>query len=252
MTSNMAQVFVGTSGYSFKAWKGDFYPAKMPDKQLLPYYAERLATVELNNTFYRTPTKEAIAGWCNAVPPEFRFSIKAPQRITHVSRLKDTSLLEPFAELLAGFGERLGVVLFQFPPHLRLDFERLQAFRAVWPRAVPTALEFRHPSWDFAPVREWMRSEGLAWVVNDSDAVDEEGEDESPRVSLAGEHAVLASAAADGVSYLRLRRESYSDEELRAWADALKAVNGRVFVFFKHEVQGPGYAMNLRRLTSVE
>ncbi len=248
----MTQVFVGTSGYSFKAWKGGFYPVKMPDKQLLPYYAERLATVELNNTFYRTPTKEAIAGWCNAVPPEFRFSIKAPQRITHVSRLKDESLLGPLSELLAGFGERLGVVLFQFPPHFRLSFERLQAFRAAWPRAIPTALEFRHSSWDCAEVREWMRAEGLAWVVNDSDEAATEGEDESPRGAPAPDRAVLALAAARGITYLRLRRERYSDEELRAWADALRAVDGRVFVFFKHEVQGPGYAMNLRRLTALE
>lgn len=249
-TLRMTQVFAGTSGYSFKAWKGGFYPAKLPDKQLLPHYAGRLATVELNNTFYRTPTPEAIAGWCNAVPPEFRFSVKAPQRITHVSRLKDASLLAPFADLLAGFGERLGVVLFQFPPHFRLTIERLHAFRSAWPRAIPTALEFRHPSWDIAEVREWMRREGLAWVVNDSDDATEEGEAERGSAEPTVDSVALASAAAGGVSYVRLRRARYSDAHLQAWADALVSLEGRAFVFFKHEVQGPGYAVDLRRLTS--
>lgn len=258
----MEQVFVGTSGYSFKEWKGNFYPAKLPDKQFLTYYAERLATVELNNTFYRTPTVEAIAGWCNAVPSHFRFSVKAPQRITHVSRLKDMEPVRHFAGLVSGFGERLGVVLFQFPPQFRFDFDRLRAFRDTWPRHVPTALEFRNVSWDNPEVRTWMREEGLAWVVNDGDesTMASEGEhaetaDRAP--ALAVESAALDTTALDtavgnGLVYLRLRRAVYTQAQLASWAHALNAATAsRGFVFFKHEVQGPAYAATLRRLIDV-
>lgn len=250
----MDQVFVGTSGYSFKEWKGHFYPAKIPDKQLLPYYAERLATVELNNTFYRTPTVEAIAGWCNAVPPHFRFSVKAPQRITHVSRLKDMEPVRHFAGLVSGFGERLGVVLFQFPPQFRCEFDRLRAFRDAWPRAIPTALEFRNASWDNPDVRAWMRDEGLAWVVNDGDESDviaegERAEAGEPAAVPAESSALLHAAIGSGLVYLRLRRAAYDEALLAAWAQALHVTAAaRGFVFFKHEVQGPAYAATLRRL----
>lgn len=239
----MAQVFVGTSGYSFKTWKGHFYPAKLPERQFLPFYAERLETVELNNTFYRTPSPEAIAGWRSAVPPAFRFSVKAPQRITHLSRLKDVSLVGPFAELMAGFGEQLGVVLFQFPPQFGLNMERLYAFRDAWPRDLPTALEFRNSAWDIPATREWMRAEGFAWVVNDA-AYDAEPADAS---NLEAEH--LRAALGGGVSYVRLRRPAYTETELATWAERLKGGGAeRCFVFFKHEVSGPQYAATLRQL----
>lgn len=243
----MTQVFVGTSGYSFKTWKGHFYPAKLPERQFLPFYAERLETVELNNTFYRTPSAEAIAGWRSAVPPTFRFSVKAPQRITHLSRLKDVSLLGPFAELMVGFGEQLGVVLFQFPPQFGLNLERLRALRDAWPRHVPTALEFRNAAWDIPEVREWMRAEGFAWVVND--AADDVGDaDETAHeLKLDAEH--VRAASGGGVSYVRLRRPAYTEVELATWADRLKSGGAeRCFVFFKHEVGGPQYAATLRQL----
>jgi uncharacterized protein YecE (DUF72 family) len=240
----MAQVFAGTSGYSFKEWRGTFYPEKFPERQFLPYYAQRLSTVELNNTFYRTPTADSIAGWCANVPPEFKFSVKAPQRITHISRLKDVGeLLRGFAELLSGFDERLGVVLFQFPPQFRLNLERLHAFRDAWPRHIPTALEFRHASWDVAEVRTWLIDERLAWVVNDS----ADDEDAAVDVVAPGPRPELLTAAVGGDTlYVRLRREQYTDAELSAWAGALAAAKAqRVFAFFKHEVQGPGYAQAL-------
>jgi uncharacterized protein YecE (DUF72 family) len=257
----MAQVFAGTSGYSFKEWRGTFYPEKFPERQFLPYYAERLPTVELNNTFYRTPTPEAIAGWCANVPPSFKFSVKAPQRITHISRLKDASeLLGAFAELVMGFGERLGVVLFQFPPQFRVNFERLQAFREVWPRHIPTALEFRNASWDTDEIRTWLRAERLGWVVNDSDDGEAGSEPEAmptepealsteteamPSGPAAG---ALAAAIGGDVLYVRLRREQYTEVELSSWAKALAAAPTRtVYVFFKHEVRGPGYAQTLRQ-----
>lgn len=242
----MARVLAGTSGYSFKEWRGTFYPEKFPERQFLPFYAERLPTVELNNTFYRTPTKDAVAGWCANVPSEFRFSVKAPQRITHVSRLKEVGeLLVSFSETLAGFGERLGVVLFQFPPQFRVNFERLQAFREVWPRHIPTALEFRHASWDTDEIRGWLRDEQLAWVVNDSDETASGSPD-----ARAPDIDTVAAAVGGDVSYVRLRREVYSDDELARWAEVLASTPARtVFAFFKHEVRGPGYAQALRRQT---
>lgn len=242
----MAQVFVGTSGYSFKEWRGAFYPAKLAEREFLPYYAERLATVELNNTFYRTPTLEAIDGWCARVPPDFKFSVKAPQRITHVSRLKDAhEMIGNFAQLVTRFGERLGVVLFQFPPQFRSNFERLQQFREAWPRHIPTALEFRNPSWDTEEIRAWCRAERLAWVINDSDDEAAEADDVGP--VHGPEPRVLADAAGGDVTYVRLRRQHYTEQELWAWADGVGAAAARnAFVFFKHEVSGPGYAQLLR------
>jgi uncharacterized protein YecE (DUF72 family) len=255
----MTQVLVGTSGYSFKTWKGHFYPAKLPERQFLPFYAERLETVELNNTFYRTPSPEAIAGWRSAVPPTFRFSVKAPQRITHLSRLKDVSLLGPFAELMLGFGEQLGVVLFQFPPQFGLNLERVYALRDAWPKEIPTALEFRHPAWDIPEVRDWMRAEGFAWVVND--AADDAGDGTAVDTNVGAEAThvphldaeVVRAAAGGGAGYVRLRRPTYTEAELKTWAERLK--NGgaeRCFVFFKHEVSGPQYAATLRRLVEAK
>lgn len=241
----MAQVFAGTSGYSFKEWRGTFYPEKFPERQFLPYYAQRLSTVELNNTFYRMPTAESIDGWCRNVPPEFKFSVKAPQRITHISRLKDVGeLLRDFAELLKGFDERLGVVLFQFPPQFRVNLERLHAFRNAWPRHIPTALEFRHASWDVVEVRSWLREERLAWVVNDS--ADDEEVAGSEVGGAVPRTECLAAAEGGDTLYVRLRREQYTDEELSAWAEGLASATARnVFAFFKHEVRGPGYAQAL-------
>lgn len=246
----MAKILAGTSGYSFKEWRGTFYPEKLSERQFLPYYAERLPTVELNNTFYRMPTAEAIAGWCGHVSPAFEFSVKAPQRITHIKRLKDVDeVITGFADLVAGFGERLGVVLFQFPPQFKLNLERLHAFRKVWPRNIATALEFRHGSWDTPEVRDWFRAEGLGWVLNDSD--DEDGAELPSALSPGSVGRVpdvgaLDAAVGGGLLYLRLRRETYSEAELTTWAERLGSVAAkRVFAFFKHEVRGPGYAQAL-------
>lgn len=241
----MAKILAGTSGYSFKEWRGTFYPEKFPERQFLPYYAQRLPTVELNNTFYRMPTPESVAGWCGHVSPTFEFSVKAPQRITHIKRLKEVDeLLTGFAELVMGFGERLGVVLFQFPPQFKLNLERLHAFRQVWPRHIRTAIEFRHESWDTASVRDWLRAEGLGWVLNDAD--DEAAGGSAPATSRVPDVATLDAAVGGELLYVRLRRETYSDAELTSWAERLGAVKAaRVFAFFKHEVRGPGYAQGL-------
>src|SRR6185369_8940207 len=144
----MKNLFVGTSGYSYKEWKGSFYPEKFSAKDMLSYYAERLKTVELNNTFYRMPQREMVESWRTQVPPDFRFSVKASQRITNFQRLKEaeeaTKLMFDTVSVLE---DRLGVVLFQLPPNMKKDIERLNSFLGLLPTDVKATFEFRHPTW---------------------------------------------------------------------------------------------------------
>src|ERR1700752_3956829 len=139
-------LYVGTSGYSYKEWKGSFYPEKLAAKDKLPYYATRLSSVELNNTFYRLPQPEMVESWKSQVPDDFRFSVKASQRITHFKRLKDAE--EPTQLLLENVSlleNRLGVILFQLPPNMKKDLDRLKSFLEALPESTPSAFEFRHP-----------------------------------------------------------------------------------------------------------
>src|SRR5213594_995537 len=123
------RVRVGTSGYNFPEWKGTFYPAKIKPEAMLPYYAERLSTVEINYTFYRMPNAKTVAGWSGAVPAEFTFVLKAPQRITHIGRLKNVDdSVRYFTETIRPLGQRLGPVLVQLPPNFRQDLARLKDF----------------------------------------------------------------------------------------------------------------------------
>ena len=154
------QLHVGTSGFSYKEWKGPFYPGDLPAKAMLGFYAERLGSVEINNTFYRLPKASVLEAWCEQVPEAFRFVIKASRRITHFKRLKDAG--DETAYLLrtvAALGERLGCLLFQLPPNLKLDLPRLDAFLRELPAGVPAAFEFRHPSWACAEVLDRLRAD---------------------------------------------------------------------------------------------
>jgi len=215
---------VGTSGYSYKPWKGTFYPEGLPDRQMLAHYATRLPAVEINNTFYALPRASVLEGWAQQVPGEFRFALKASRRITHVKKLAgaddETAYLLATASRLE---QRLGCVLFQLPPYLRLDLPRLEQFLAQIPEGTRAAFEFRHPSWDDAAVSERLAARDFARVV-----VDEEGA--AP---------VLAAGASWG--YLRLRAPQYEREQLAAWAQAVQTQAwDEAFVFFKHEDAGLG------------
>lgn len=230
------ELFVGTSGFSYKEWKGPFYPADLAADRMLAWYAERLPAVEINNTFYRLPTARLLAGWAAEVPEGFRFSIKAARRITHLKRLRgaeeETGHL---ADVLTELGDRLGVVLFQLPPNLKADDERLAAFLATLPPRLPVAFEFRHPSWSEEPTRERLRGHGAALVLSDTD--DDPVTGDLPRTADWG--------------YLRLRRRDYGDDQLAAWAERLRATGWRrAFVFFKHEDEaaGPRLAARFREL----
>lgn len=216
---------VGTSGYSYREWKGSFYPDKLPAKQMLRHYGERFRTVEINSTFYGTPRASVLEAWAGEVPTSFQFVLKAPQRITHVQRLKDAS--ETVSQLLEAAGtlkKRLGPLLFQLPPNFKKDVPRLLAFLALLPARCRAAFEFRHPSWFDGEVFGLLRGHRAALCVAEA-----EGDLEVPFV-----------ATADW-GYLRLRRPDYGDAELKAWAKRVRGQDWRDgFVFFKHEDQGKG------------
>lgn len=215
----------GTSGFSYEGWKGSFYPEDLPARRWLAYYAERLPAVEINNTFYRLPKASVLAGWAEQVPEDFRFAIKASRRITHIKRLKgaedETGYL---VEVLAALGPRLGAVLFQLPPNLKLDVERLARFLDLLGGRVPAAFEFRHESWRDAQVVDLLRERGAALCGAD---VDDEAAPE-----------LVATAP---FAYLRLRRSAYAAGDLAEWSARLRRLAvPDAYVFFKHEDAGVG------------
>ena len=222
------KLHVGTSGFSYKQWKGPFYPEDLSNKDMLRFYAERLPSVEINNTFYRMPKVEVLESWADQVPEGFRFAIKASRRITHIKRLKqpveETNYL---IENLGALGERLGVVLFQLPPNLKKDLERLQSFLELLDGRVPAAFEFRNETWVDDEVAECLAARGAALCVSETD----EAGDGTPRVTAP-------------FGYLRLRRSGYTSEELAAWSARLADLDWvEAFVFFKHEDAGAGPRM---------
>jgi uncharacterized protein YecE (DUF72 family) len=218
------QLFSGTSGYSYKEWKGPFYPEKLPAGEMLRYYAQRLHTVEINNTFYRMPAESVLWQWSEEVPAGFAFTLKAPQRISHVKRLREAdSDMSEFLRRAAVLGDKLAQVLIQLPPQLRKDLPRLEAFLAQLPEHPRFAFEFRHASWLDDSVYEALRLRNAILCIADTD------EGETPLIATADR------------GYLRLRREQYDDAELQAWLERIAAQPwSDAFVYFKHEDAGLG------------
>jgi len=218
----------GTSGFSYKAWKGPFYPEDLPAREMLRYYAQQLPGVEINNTFYRLPKASVLEGWADQVPADFRFAVKASRRITHFKRLKGTE--DETAYLLsttATLGPRLGALLFQLPPNLKLDLPRLEAFLELLPEGLRAAFEFRHPSWLDEPVVALLGQRNFALVCVDAE------DSEAPELGVGGSW-----------GYLRLRRAGYDRAELASWAARIEATGwSEAFVFFKHEDAGAGPAL---------
>ncbi len=228
------RVLAGTSGYSYPAWKGSFYPADLPAARMLATYAARLPVVEINATFYRMPQAKTLAAWRAQVPPGFVFALKAPQRITHVKRLAAAADdVGFFHSVAAELGAALGPVLWQLPPSLRKDLPRLRDFLALLPRGGRAAFEFRHPSWQADDVVAALTEAGAALCIADDE------ERSTPAVATAG------------FGYLRLRRPDYDDAALARWADTVRAQRwDDAFVFFKHEdeARGPAYALRFGAL----
>ncbi len=219
------RILAGTSGWSYKEWKGYFYPEKLAAKDMLHYYAERFGAVEVNNTFYRMPKPEVLQGWAAQVPDDFAFVLKASKRITHDRRLNDVAdsvgyLLRTAATL----GPKLGPFLVQLPPNFKKDVPRLRAFLTLLEPPARAAFEFRHVSWFDEEVYAALRDNRAAWCVADT------GEEGDPPFV----------ATADW-GYLRLRRVEYGEKDLRDWAGRIQAQTWReAFVFFKHEEAGTG------------
>jgi uncharacterized protein YecE (DUF72 family) len=231
------RIFAGASGYSFKEWKGPFYPADMKPEGMLAFYAARLPTVEINNTFYRMPKAEVLDNWARTTPEGFRFSIKASRRITHFAHLKAESAADSVAFLyrtLAALGDKRGPVLFQLPPVMKKDVARLQTFLALLPQDHRAAFEFRHDSWLSDEVYGTLRTAGAALCLS-------EREDNAPPP--------LVETAPWG--YVRLRLEKYSDADLGEWARRLAERAWReAYVYFMHEPTAPAYAQTLMRMTT--
>ncbi len=232
-----SKLFAGASGYSFKEWKGNFYPDKIKPEAMLAWYAERLPTVEINNTFYQMPKVAMLENWVASTPSEFRFAIKASRRITHDGRLKADTTAESVEFLyrnLAALGDKRGPVLFQLPPFLKKDLPRLSEFLHLLPDGHRAVFEFRSDSWFGDDVYAALRDAGAALCLS-------EREDNAPPP--------LVETASWG--YVRQRLEQYSDDDLKRWVDRLKATSwDTVYAYFMHEPTAPPYALNLQRLWS--
>ena len=219
-------IWVGTSGYNYPEWKGSFYPEKLPAAKMLPYYAERLATVEINYTFYRTPNKPILEGWDRATPGRFRLTLKAPKRMTHDARLRDCAeRLHFFLETAATLGPKLGALLFQLPPNFKIDLAVFDAFLEAFPPNVVAAFEFRNRSWLDEEVYARLRARNLALCVADSEKL-------TTPVRITADYA-----------YFRLRDEGYQPEDIKRWAQTVREQTAGckdVYVYFKHEESGKG------------
>jgi len=233
----VSRLFAGASGYSFKEWKGSFYPEKIKPEDMLAFYAERLPTVEINNTFYRMPTTAMLEDWARSTPERFRFAIKAPRRITHMARLKAETAADSVDFLyrnLAALGAKLGPVLFQLPPFLKKDLPRLTEFLRLLPEGHRAAFEFRNDSWFADDVYDALKAAGAALCLS-------EREDNAPPP--------LVETAPWG--YVRLRLETYSDADLEQWWRRLEATSWReVYAYFMHEPTAPAYARTLMSFVS--
>ncbi len=227
-----SRLLAGASGYSFKEWKGNFYPEKIKPEDMLAFYAERLPTVEINNTFYQMPKVAVLETWAGSTPESFRFAIKASRRITHMARLKAEEAADSVDFLyrnLAALGAKRGPVLFQLPPFLKKDLPRLAEFLRLLPEGHRAAFEFRNDSWFADDVYDTLKTAGAALCLS-------EREDNAPPP--------LVETASWG--YVRLRLETYSDDDLKQWARRLEATSWReIYAYFMHEPTAPAYARTL-------
>jgi uncharacterized protein YecE (DUF72 family) len=222
--TDAASVFVGTSGYNYPEWRGSFYPEKFPTDRMLAYYAERFRTVEINYTFYRMPTEKLLTGWAAGTPDHFTFTLKAPRRITHDSKLQRCEdVVQSFCQTARTLGPKLATLLFQLPPTFKKAPDVLRAFVALLPDDMKAAFEFRHASWLDDEVYDILRGRNVALCVADSEKMS------TPMQVTAG------------YTYFRLRDEGYQESDLERWAATIRALGAtQAFVYFKHEEQGLG------------
>jgi uncharacterized protein YecE (DUF72 family) len=233
------RIFIGTSGYGYKEWKGKFYPEKLSAKKMLGFYSERFGAVEINNTFYRMPTESVLKSWAGQVPEDFVFAIKAPQVITHRKRLKNVdSETEFLFRSLSTLDRKLGPVLFQFSKTFHANPALLKDFLSLVPENISCAFEFRSPS--------WLNTETISLLHEKRHSLCLEDTDENPA------NEIIRTAS---WGYLRLRRSDYTDADLSQWMERILGQEWtKVFVFFKHEdeAKGPEMAMRFHELTDLK
>jgi uncharacterized protein YecE (DUF72 family) len=232
----MAKLFCGTSGFAYASWKPEFYPANVPSKKFLPYYATRLNAVEINYTFRRLPSAETLRSWIEATPAGFVFACKAHMRITHIQKLKPSEFTEVFFQALEPLrvAGRLGPILFQLPPAFKVDVGLLRDFVSSVPEMTRLAFEFRNASWLEDSVYRCLEERGIALCQAESEKL------------------VIPQVLTAGFVYSRLRKDDYADEERREIGDRVETLLGGgrdSFVFFKHEETPAGalYAEELLR-----
>jgi uncharacterized protein YecE (DUF72 family) len=224
--NNALRIWTGTSGFQYPEWKGSFYPDDLPLKRMLPFYAERFSSTEVNYSFRKIPTENTLSNWNSLTPPEFRFSFKAPQKVTHFARLRDCAdTLNLFAQSVSTIGEKLGSILFQLPPDFAKDAARLSEFLKTLPSSIKPAFEFRDESWLDDEVFSILRDHNAALCLAENEDL------ATPRIATAS------------FGYLRLRREDYNLAALKSWAAFVldqKKVWADVYIYFKHEERGVG------------
>src|ERR1700736_2017441 len=218
--------WIGTSGFQYAEWKGNFYPEDLPAAKMLPFYADRLSTTEINYTFHRIPSGKTITNWKELTPPRFRFSLKAPQKLTHFARLRDCAdTMRYFHDVVSALGEKLGPVLFQLPPNFKKDTILLADFINCFPGGLRAAFEFRHESWFDEEVFDALKSRNVALCLADTE-------------DLATPQVVTAD-----YGYLRLRRADYAQRDVERWAGFVRGQDKHwsdAFIYFKHEEAGIG------------
>jgi len=246
MPASDRAVFIGTSGWNYKHWLGPFYPPGLPARNMLAWYAERFDTVELNNTFYRLPTENAVSSWRSSSPENFRFAVKGSRFLTHMKKLRDPEAgIARFFERMSLLGDKIGPVLFQLPPFWEADCPRLDAFLAALPPDFRYAFEFRNETWNNEEVLATLRKHNAGYCIFD----------------LAGYRSPLTVTA--DLVYIRLHgpggkyQGSYPDPALHEWASRIKAWRAEsrtIYVYFDNDDSGhaPANALRLRELTETE
>jgi uncharacterized protein YecE (DUF72 family) len=218
--------WIGTSGFQYPEWRGTFYPEKFPTAKMLPFYAERFPTSEINYTFYRIPNSKTIETWDHSTPEHFRFGLKAPQKVTHIAKLRNCAeLLDVFQRVVSGLGSKLGPVLFQLPASFKKDAVLLNEFLGGLPTGIRAAFEFRHSSWFDDEIFEHLQKHNAALCIAESSDL------------------ATPSLATTDFGYLRLRREDYVSADIGRWAKFIEAQKERwshAFIYFKHEESGMG------------
>jgi uncharacterized protein YecE (DUF72 family) len=218
--------WIGTSGFQYPEWRGTFYPEKFPTAKMLPYYAERLSTTEINYTFYRIPNTKTIEGWDSSTPENFRFGLKAPQKVTHIAKLRDCQeLMDVFQRVVSRLGSKLGPVLFQLPGSFKKDHVVLSEFLERLPPGIRAAFEFRHASWFADEIFSSLQERNAALCIAESSDL------------------LTPSVATADFGYLRLRREDYEKRDIVRWAEYVQSLKQRwshSFIYFKHEESGKG------------